>query len=85
MSSKVLKSCLALAIALAASMGSVEFAHAQAAKGPSGLPLPRFVTLKSKRVNLRIGPGTDYAVSWMYEIRPAGGDHPGIRQLAPHP
>jgi SH3-like domain-containing protein len=66
MSSKVLKSCLALAIALAASMGSVEFAHAQAAKGPSGLPLPRFVTLKSKRVNLRIGPGTDYAVSWMY-------------------
>lgn len=66
MRSKVLKSCLALAIALAASVGSVEFAHAQAAKGPSGLPLPRFVTLKSKRVNLRIGPGTDYAVSWMY-------------------
>lgn len=37
-----------------------------AAKGPSGLPLPRFVSLKSKRVNLRIGPGTDYGVSWMY-------------------
>ncbi len=44
----------------------LEVAHAQAAKGPSGLPLPRFVTLKSKRVNLRIGPGTDYATSWMY-------------------
>ncbi|MBB4952955.1 SH3-like domain-containing protein [Agrobacterium vitis] len=35
-------------------------------KGPSGLPLPRFVSLKSGRVNLRIGPSTDYATSWMY-------------------
>ena len=32
----------------------------------SGLPLPRYVSLKSKRVNLRVGPSTDYAVSWMY-------------------
>ncbi|MFD1744540.1 SH3 domain-containing protein [Rhizobium helianthi] len=36
------------------------------AKGASGLPLPRFVSLKSRRVNIRIGPSTDYAVSWMY-------------------
>ena len=63
----VLNSCLVLAVAFAVSAGTVEFAQAQtAAKGPSGLPLPRFVTLKSKRVNLRIGPGTDYAVSWLY-------------------
>ncbi len=42
-------------------------AHAQAAtKGPSGLPLPRFVSLKAKRVNLRVGPGQDYAVAWLY-------------------
>lgn len=42
-------------------------AHAQAATiGPSGLPLPRFVSLKAKRVNLRIGPGRDYAVAWLY-------------------
>jgi SH3-like domain-containing protein len=32
----------------------------------SGLPLPRFVSLKSDRVNLRNGPGTDYPVSWVY-------------------
>nr|WP_316651337.1 SH3 domain-containing protein [uncultured Gellertiella sp.] len=38
----------------------------QATKGPSGLPLPRFVSLKSKKVNLRVGPGSSYAVSWMY-------------------
>ncbi len=66
MHSKVLKSCLALAIGFVLSAGTAEMAAAQAAKGPSGLPLPRFVTLKSKRVNLRIGPGTDYAASWMY-------------------
>ncbi|MDQ0455333.1 SH3 domain-containing protein [Rhizobium paknamense] len=35
-------------------------------KGASGLPLPRFVSLKAARVNLRIGPSTDYATSWMY-------------------
>ena len=34
--------------------------------GPSGLPLPRFVSLKSSRVNLRIGPGLNYAIDWMY-------------------
>jgi SH3-like domain-containing protein len=37
-----------------------------AAVGPSGLPLPRFVSLKSGRVNLRIGPGLNYPVEWMY-------------------
>ncbi|MCT7374535.1 SH3 domain-containing protein [Chelativorans salis] len=35
-------------------------------RGPSGLPLPRFVSLKSGRVNMRVGPGTDYAVEWLY-------------------
>lgn len=35
-------------------------------RGPSGLPLPRFVSLKASRVNLRIGPGRDYAVDWLY-------------------
>jgi len=35
-------------------------------KSESGLPLPRFVSLKSGRVNLRVGPGRDYAVDWMY-------------------
>lgn len=34
--------------------------------GPSGLPLPRFVSLKSSRVNSRIGPGLNYSVGWMY-------------------
>jgi SH3-like domain-containing protein len=34
--------------------------------GPSGLPLPRFVSLKSDRVNLRQGPGVDYPTAWVF-------------------
>jgi SH3-like domain-containing protein len=32
----------------------------------SGLPVPRFVSLKSDKVNLRKGPGTDYPIGWVY-------------------
>lgn len=41
-------------------------AAAQTATGASGRPLPRFVSLKSDRVNLRQGPGTDYPTSWVF-------------------
>lgn len=34
--------------------------------GPSGLPLPRFVSLKSNQVNVRVGPGQDYDVAWIF-------------------
>jgi len=37
-----------------------------AASGVSGLPLPRFVSLKSDRVNLRQGPGTEYPTAWVF-------------------
>src|SRR4051794_17125501 len=46
--------------------GFASAAQAQATKAASGLPLPRFVTLKAKKINLRVGPGQDYAVSWLY-------------------
>ncbi|HWM80814.1 MAG TPA: SH3 domain-containing protein [Pseudolabrys sp.] len=32
----------------------------------SGLPLPRFVSLKSDRVNVRAGPNKDHEVRWVY-------------------
>lgn len=32
----------------------------------SGYPVPRFVTLKSDKVNLRVGPGQDYPIEWVY-------------------
>lgn len=39
---------------------------ASPATGGSGLPLPRFVSLKSDRVNLRSGPSTDYPTAWVF-------------------
>ncbi len=41
-------------------------ANAGKAKGDSGLPIPRFVSLKSSEVNVRSGPGTRYPISWVY-------------------
>ena len=32
----------------------------------SGLPVPRFVTLKADRVNVRGGPDKDHDVAWIY-------------------
>jgi SH3-like domain-containing protein len=32
----------------------------------SGLPLPRFVSLKSDRVNVRAGPTREHQVSWVF-------------------
>ena len=35
--------------------------------GPvTGLPLPRFVSLKSSQVNVRVGPGSNYPIEWTY-------------------
>jgi SH3-like domain-containing protein len=35
-------------------------------KGITNLELPRFVSLKARRANMRVGPGKTYAVSWLY-------------------
>ena len=32
----------------------------------SGLPVPRFVSLKSDKVNVRAGPTKDHDVAWVY-------------------
>lgn len=34
--------------------------------GASGLPLPRFVSLKSDRVTVRGGPNKDHEIRWVY-------------------
>ncbi|MET0272456.1 MAG: SH3 domain-containing protein [Phenylobacterium sp.] len=36
---------------------------------PSGLPVPRYVTLKFDKVNARAGPGDDHRLLWMYRVR----------------
>lgn len=35
----------------------------------SGLPIPRFASLKSDEVNARTGPGTRYPVDWVFKRR----------------
>ena len=50
---------------------STAFSTAQAAekRGPSGLKLPRFVSLHSDEVNVRAGPGVRYPVKWVFVRR----------------
>src|ERR1700687_1013091 len=33
----------------------------------SGLPIPRFASLRSDEVNVRTGPGTRYPVDWVFK------------------
>jgi SH3-like domain-containing protein len=37
------------------------------AAGASGLPVPRFASLKADKVNLRQGPGTEYPTAWVFQ------------------
>jgi SH3-like domain-containing protein len=41
----------------------------QARETPSGLPVPRYVSLKFDEVNARGGPGDDYRLLWVYRAR----------------
>ncbi len=64
-----IKSVLSLCIftvGLTLSAPDIHSAAQAETKGPSGLPLPRYVSLKAQRVNMRVGPGRDYKVEWMY-------------------
>jgi SH3-like domain-containing protein len=37
--------------------------------GASGLPLPRFVSLKAEKVNVRRGPASEHQVAWVFQRR----------------
>jgi SH3-like domain-containing protein len=68
----LLRVCKQLAaFALAAAMTGSPLAPAaraasDIATGPSGLPLPRFVSLKADKVNVHVGPAKTYDVTWIY-------------------
>ncbi|OEJ64344.1 hypothetical protein BEN30_16600 [Magnetovibrio blakemorei] len=55
-----------LVFALNAAVGMGFAFQAQAQTAGSGLPLPRFVSLRAGEVNLRTGPGVQYPVEWVY-------------------
>ncbi|MEZ5898889.1 MAG: SH3 domain-containing protein [Hyphomicrobiaceae bacterium] len=56
------------ALVSTAQVGLSSSARAQDRSVPSGsgLPVPRFVSLKSDRVNLRNGPSTEYPTGWVF-------------------
>jgi SH3-like domain-containing protein len=62
--------CLFVAMLLASAMFSGLAAAAPTAKdgtiSASGLPVPRYVSLKSDHVNVRAGPTKDNDVAWVY-------------------
>ena len=42
--------------------------HTVAAQGPtSGLPIPRFASLKADKVNMHVGPAKNFEVKWQYQ------------------
>ncbi|MBM3555247.1 MAG: hypothetical protein FJX47_06805 [Alphaproteobacteria bacterium] len=54
--------------AVVLSLALVVTMPAEAAEsGASGLPVPRFVTLKSDKVNARSGPGRQYPIAWVFQ------------------
>lgn len=34
--------------------------------GPTGLPIPRFVSLKSDEINVRVGPSQKHDIAWIF-------------------
>jgi len=53
-------------ITVAMMLAACGAARAAEPNGTSGLPIPRFVSLKSDKVNVRAGPTKDHDVAWVY-------------------
>jgi SH3-like domain-containing protein len=69
-SRRLLKS-LAVALLAAASLGGAARGAPEAPERqtPSGMPVPRYVSLKFDKVNARAGPGDDHRLLWVYKAR----------------
>lgn len=67
------RAAFAAALAAAALVGAgchkAETAAAPGRITPSGLPVPRWVSLRFATVNARGGPGDDYKLLWVYRAR----------------
>ncbi len=54
------------AIAALTSLAAAHAADQVTVGSASGLPVPRFVSLKADKVNVRSGPAKDHDVAWVY-------------------
>ncbi len=57
---------IALALMLALAAPAAFAAEALERGGESGFPLPRFVSLSSAKVNVRVGPSVKYKIKWTF-------------------
>ncbi len=62
----VMRFLLACMVAVALLAGAAAEAQIERETGESGLPLPRFVSLKANKVNVRRGPGYDHEIAWVF-------------------
>jgi SH3-like domain-containing protein len=69
MKAKRLIASLVVALACLAGLPDRPVRAETAIDNPSGLPVPRFVSLRSDEVNLRTGPGLNYPIEWVYQRR----------------
>ncbi|MCW5694152.1 MAG: SH3 domain-containing protein [Pseudolabrys sp.] len=61
--------CCAIAFVMPAAL-PVALAGTQDQVGPvTGYPMPRFVSVKAKPANVRVGPGTGYRIVWTFVRR----------------
>jgi SH3-like domain-containing protein len=58
---------LMLVMSLSALIGPASLGFAEQTGTASGLPVPRYVSLKSDRVNLREGPAKDHRTTWIFQ------------------
>jgi len=50
-------------------LNNFPYNHSYAKETSTGLPLPRFASLRSNKVNVRTGPGLRYPIEWVYQKR----------------
>jgi SH3-like domain-containing protein len=67
--SRRLRNCAALGLLGAISLVSGASAAPTERQTPSGMPVPRYVSLKFDKVNARAGPGDDHKLLWVYRAR----------------
>ena len=66
---RALLATAALGAGVSAGLGAAAAQAGQDRPTPSGLPVPRYVSLKFDKVNARSGPGDDHRLLWVYRVR----------------
>lgn len=64
---KLLNRAFLVVIFSACACGPWGAAQGQGVGSASGLPVPRFVSLKADKVNMHIGPAKTYETKWLYQ------------------